>query len=185
MIPKCPMCGGRNFDRVRSVVRSGSVRYSFLGDIVGRLSPTTLIASLPLKARACMDCGYVALMVDDIEKLHKLASRDEKAFHQTEEEIGEGLDALEQMESEHPQVESSEVLEDLDMSAEEEDDRMIEALETLADVPAAEETGGPGALKDLTDAIEADEEAEADGEPKNLTESVEPDAEDPEDGTDP
>ena len=178
MIPKCPMCGGRNFDRVRNVVRSGPVRYSFLGDIVGRLAPTTLISSIPIKAQACLDCGYIAMMIDDIAKLHKLASRDEeKAFRQTEEEIGEGLDALEQMESERPQVESSEVLEDLDLSAEEEDKRRIDALETLADVPSPKVAEEDSPLKDLTEAIEPDEEPDEDA-----GEDADEDAD--EDGTD-
>jgi len=162
MVPKCPMCGGRNFDRVRSVVRGGPVRYSFLGELAGRLVPTTIISSLPIKAQACLDCGYVAIMVDDIEKLRKLASRDEKTFQQTEDEIGEGLEALEQMDAKRPQVESSEVLESLDMSDEEEDRRTVDALQTLAEVPSAEMAEEDGPLKDLTEAIETDEEADAD-----------------------
>ena len=160
MEPKCPMCGGKKFDRVRNIVRGGPVRYSFLGDIAGRLTPTTLISSLPVKARACLGCGYVAMMVDDLEKLQKLAARDATAFELTEEAIGENLEALEQMEADRPQVESSDVLEDLDLTAEEENRRRVEALETLANVPAPEADDEAGPLKDLTEAVEPDNDRE-------------------------
>lgn len=167
MIPKCPMCGGKNFDRVRNVLRSGPVRYSFLGDIAGRLAPTTLISSLPLKARACLDCGYVAMMVGDLTKLHKLAARDEKThekhrqekgFQISEEGIGENVEAIQQMEADQPRMGDSEILEDLDMTAEEESQRTVEAMETLADVPLPETTEEDGPLKDLAEAVKADHE---------------------------
>ncbi len=168
MIPKCPMCGGKDFDRVRHIVRGGPIRYSFLGELAGRLAPTTLLSSLPLHGRACMDCGYVAMMVRDLKKLKKQIvkedkalqkNRDDKTLHVSEEEIDENLEALEQMDAEAPQVENSEVLEDLDLTAEEEDQRRVEAMETLADGPAAEATAEDGPLKDLTEAVEpADDE---------------------------
>ena len=152
MIPKCPMCGGKEFDRVRHVGRSGPIRYSFLGELAGRLSPTTLLSSLPIMGQACMNCGYVAMMVSDTEKLAKLAAKDEKAFHKSEEKITENLEALEQMEAEQPTAENSEILADLDVTAEEEAELRIEAMETLADGPAAETTDEEGPLKDLTEA---------------------------------
>ena len=161
MIPKCPMCGGKDFDRVRHIVRGGPIRYSFLGELAGRLAPTTLLSSLPMLGRACMDCGYVAMMVHDLKKLRKYVAkedkalqknRDEKTLHVSNEEIDENLEALEQMDAAQPTVESSDVLEDLDMTAEEEDQRRVEAMETLADGPATEATDEEGPLKDLTEA---------------------------------
>ncbi len=167
MIPKCPMCGGKNFDHVRNVVRLGPIRYSFLGDVAGPLSPKTLTSSLPLRARACLDCGYVAMMVGELSKLHKLAARDEKThqkhreekgFQITGEEIGQSVEAIQQMEADQPQIGDSEMLEDFDMTAEEESQRTIEAMETLADVPLPETSEQDGPLKDLTEAVKADEE---------------------------
>ena len=169
MIPKCPMCGGKNFDRARNVVRGGPVRYSFLGDIAGRLAPTTLISSLPLRARACMDCGYVAMMVGELDKLHKLAARDdkvhekhrqEKGFQITEDGIDEKIEAIQQMEADGPHISDSQVLEDLDVTEEEESRRAVEAMETLADVPPPETAEEDGPLKDLTDAVRADQDEE-------------------------
>ena len=167
MIPKCPMCGGKNFDRVRNVLRGGLVRYSFLGEIAGRLSPTTLLSSLPLRARACLDCGYVAMMVGELSKLHKLAARDDKAhqkhreekgFQISDEDIGQSVEAIEQMEADQPQIGDSQILEDLGMTAEEESRRTIEAMETLADVALPETAEEDGPLKDLTEAVKADQE---------------------------
>jgi hypothetical protein len=132
--------------------------------------PTTLISSLPLRARACMDCGYVAMMIGELSKLHKLAARDEKAdekirqdkgFKITEDEVDESLDAIQQMEADQPKGTESQILEDLDMTAEEEDRRTVEALETLADVPPPEAADEEGPLKDLANAAEPEDQDES------------------------
>jgi len=163
MIPKCPMCGGKNFDRARHIVRSGSITYSFLSEAAGRLTPTSLISSLPVMGRACMDCGYLAMMVADTKKLAMLASKDEKGFQQSEEKITENLDALEQMEADQPTAASSDVLADLDLPAEEKAALQTEAMKALADGPTPEPDEPEGALKDLTQAIEPGPESDEEG----------------------
>lgn len=172
MIPKCPMCGGKNFDRARHIVRSGSIRYSFLSEAAGRLTPTSLISSLPVMGRACMDCGYVAMMISDTRKLAKLAVKDEKAFLKSEEKINENLEALEQMEADQPTAESSEVLADLDVTVEEKAALQTQAMEALAQGPAPEPAEPEGPLKDLAQAVEPD----AVGPDTVGPDSVEPDS---------
>jgi hypothetical protein len=71
----CPMCGGMDFDTDEHTVlgnQGSAVRYgSTRGFFLFRGWQTQ-----PIKARACLNCGYIAMFVEDVDAWKEQVERE-------------------------------------------------------------------------------------------------------------
>lgn len=66
----CPMCGGTEFDNTDHILLSYSYRMKYCPGTGFFKS----LSGLPVKARACLGCGWIAMFVEDLDELRRQAT---------------------------------------------------------------------------------------------------------------